>query len=287
MLPTMFRNAVLVLGVIAAGFIGARVAPFLITPRGAAGPSILQSESVVAAAGAILIGFLLMIVIAGIVARLVNAAVGLFIAGAGMFVLDGRLDTMKTLALGSGGLSPNMVLGLLAVEALLLAVLVLGGTLAVFRIGGPLPGVEPDERGHAPHPIVSAAALKSAAAGAIMLLAVALIAQSHLKGQAIAAAFIGAMLAGLFGRLLSPHVQPVLLFASPVLFGAVGYVVSLLRVSDPLDAAFVAGAMPNLSMVTPLDYVAGSLMGVAVGLGWARSFLHHEEHGAVSRPVTG
>ena len=27
----------------------------------------------------------------------------------------------------------------------------------------------------------------------------------------------------------------------------------------------------------PVDYVAGAFMGVAVGLSWAKSFLHHEE----------
>jgi hypothetical protein len=110
-----------------------------------------------------------------------------------------------------------------------------------------------------------------------MLPIVWLIAQSPMKGQMIGATFFGGMAAGLIGRLISPHVQPILLFASPVAFGALGHVLAMLLLNMPLDDAWVAGELPRLSRPMPLDYVAGSLMGVSVGVGWARSFLHHEE----------
>ena len=32
----------------------------------------------------------------------------------------------------------------------------------------------------------------------------------------------------------------------------------------------------------PVDYLTGSFLGVSVGLGWARSFMHHEEEGDVA-----
>ena len=41
--------------------------------------------------------------------------------------------------------------------------------------------------------------------------------------------------------------------------------------------AFVSGSIPHFSLPMPMDYAAGSVMGAAVGVGWARSFLHHEE----------
>jgi hypothetical protein len=37
----------------------------------------------------------------------------------------------------------------------------------------------------------------------------------------------------------------------------------------------------------PVDYATGSLMGVAVGLGWARSFLHHEDDRVPSSATSG
>ena len=50
-----------------------------------------------------------------------------------------------------------------------------------------------------------------------------------------------------------------------------------MTVSGPLADAVVNGTLPVLSLPMPIDYAAGSLMGVSMGLGWARGFLHHEE----------
>jgi hypothetical protein len=97
-----------------------------------------------------------------------------------------------------------------------------------------------------------------------------------MTGQTVGAVFLGATAAGVAGRLLRPHVQPILLFASPIAFGALGHVIAALRTAD-LEVAFVSGDLSPLAMPMPLHYAAGSLMGVAVGLGWARSFLHHED----------
>jgi hypothetical protein len=44
----------------------------------------------------------------------------------------------------------------------------------------------------------------------------------------------------------------------------------------PLDDAYIAGALGALARPMPLDYLAGALLGVSFGLGWAKSFLHHE-----------
>ena len=45
----------------------------------------------------------------------------------------------------------------------------------------------------------------------------------------------------------------------------------------PLRDAFASGTVPALLLPMPVDYAAGSLMGVAAGLGCAKSFLHHED----------
>ncbi|MCP3903772.1 MAG: hypothetical protein GY715_09070, partial [Planctomycetes bacterium] len=67
------------------------------------------------------------------------------------------------------------------------------------------------------------------------------------------------------------------LFAAPVLFGAIGHLVGSFLISGSFADVFVSGRIPKVNVIMPADYAAGSLMGVAVGLGWARSFLHHEE----------
>ena len=47
--------------------------------------------------------------------------------------------------------------------------------------------------------------------------------------------------------------------------------------NNSMTEAFVQHAIPVMSYPLPIDYAAGSLMGVAFGLGWAKSFLHHED----------
>ncbi len=91
---------------------------------------------------------------------------------------------------------------------------------------------------------------------------------------------------GLAGRLVAPRAQPVLLFAAPCLFGVIGHLIGLAMTSGALDVAFVNGSISRLSLPMPIDYAAGSLLGVSVGVGWARSFLHEEEP-VPSRPPTG
>ncbi len=92
------------------------------------------------------------------------------------------------------------------------------------------------------------------------------------------AVVVGGLLVGLVGRLVWPARRPWLLFAAPVLFGALGHLVAMLTVGGPLSEAFVAREIPPLGLPIPLDYAAGSLMGVAMGLGWARSFIYEEGH---------
>jgi len=75
--------------------------------------------------------------------------------------------------------------------------------------------------------------------------------------------FFGSMIAGLVGRLLSPHVQPLLLFVSPIVFGAIGHAIGMMLVKQPLDVAFVEQSLSAMSLPMPVDYAAGSLMGAS------------------------
>ncbi len=276
MASVLVRNIAMIGGMLLAGMACVRAAPALQSVRGEYGPTIFAAESPLIAAIAVGGGLMISTGIAVIVAKLVNAAVGLFVLGAGAFALTGRLSGLREAAFS--GL-PSTSLTAMAIEALLLALLTLGLVLIVFKCTGGFRDVEPQVDGTRPHWLWSDAAIKSAAAGLVVLPTVWIIAQSSMKGQAVAAAFLGAMIAGMIGRLVAPHVQPILGYVSSIVAGSIGYVIASVMSSSAMDQAYIAGTASAFAKVMPLDYVAGSLMGASFGLGWARSFLHHEETG--------
>ncbi len=280
MLKATIQNIVLVTTFALGATIGGMCAPMLMSSRGELGPGVFEAVSLGragVAAIAVLVASLLLGCIAG---RVCNTVVGAFVMGGGLFGFTWRLESVHEIAF-TGSLTA------VAIETVVWSGLVLAAVVVLFRVSGPLPDVHPAQPGVAPSPFFSADAFKSAAAGALVLPAVWLIAQSDDKGQVIGAVFCGGMAAGLVGRILAPHVQPVLIFATPVLFGAIGHVIGAAALSEPLREAMVADRAGALIMPMPVDYAAGSLLGVAMGLGWAKSFLHHEEeHGAV-KTATG
>lgn len=274
MAKALTRNIALFGGMIVVGLICTRALPTFQSIRGDHGPTILSSEHPTGAAIATIIVLAIATIIACIVGRVVNIAVGLFVLGAGAFALDDRLAGIRELAFAH---PQKATLYGMAGETVLLALIALGLVALVFRVTGGFRDIEPDVDGTSPHWLTSEAAMKSAGAAILVLPAVWVIAQTPMKGQAIAAAFIGSMLAGLIGRLLAPHVQPMLLYVSPMIFGAIGYVIAATTTRLPLDEAYINGTLSVFARVMPLDYLAGSLLGVSFGLGWAKSFLHHED----------
>lgn len=280
MAKALTRNIALFGGMIVAGLICARAMPTFQSLRGDHGPTILSAEHPAKAAIATLVVLAIATIIACIVGRVVNIAVGLFVLGAGVFALDGRLAGIRELAFAH---PQKATLYGLAGETIALALVTLGFVAVVFRVTRGFHDIEPQVDGTRPHWLTSESAFKSAAAAILVLPAVWLIAQTPLKGQAIAAVFIGATLSGLIGRLLAPHVQPLLLYVSPMIFGAVGYVIAAALTRLPLDEAYINSSLSAFARVMPMDYLAGSLLGVSFGLGWAKSFLHHEDVPATAK----
>lgn len=237
--------------------------------RGVPGPTLALAANPVVA-GLILLGTLLATVfIAIIVGKMINAVVGLFVLGVGFMVLTMMCGTIADVVfMGSGQLA-------LAVETAIWGVIVILLAATVFRFSGPLPDIPIEHSNDAirPSAVFSSGALKSALAGLVVLPVVWILVINDLKGQAIAATTIGCILAGMGGRLLSPQIQPVLLFAAPVFAGALGHAIALTMMDAPAQEMFVANTLPRIGRPMPLDYVAGALMGVAIGLGWSRNFV--------------
>lgn len=264
------KNFVIVFGAAIAGVIFTFAAASMRLHTGARGPSVLQAEVPLIAVLAVLACFALALVVACVAGRLSNAVIGMFVLGTGLFVLANRAGSAEQLVFGGGSVA------LLALESLLWAGLIFGATVAVFRFAGPLPDIEPQPSGRHPHWLLSKEAMVSAGSGVVVLPVVWVIAQSSMKGQVLAAAICGSLVAGLVARLLSPHVQPLLLFASVCVFASVGHVLGW-AMTENMDSAAIAGTLSAWIRPMPVDYAAGSMLGVAMGLGWAKSFLHHEE----------
>lgn len=255
--------------------------PFLTAPRGTIGPTVLQAQSTAQAIAALVLVFALSTGVACVVGRLVNALVGLFVLGCGLWALQHRCATIVDLAFANGSL------GLVAIETALWGLLVLAAAPAVFRFGGPLRDVPDDQMRGAPWHM--RLGLRSLIAGVLALPVVWLFARSPLPGQTLAAAVMGGIVAGLVGRLLEPRVQPRLLFAAPCIFGALAQFGCASLAEGRLAEMIVFRTLPAVCLPMPIDYAAGSLMGVAIGLGWARSFLHEPgpQHAAAHAGQSG
>jgi hypothetical protein len=271
MQQVILRYIVITLGLLVVGAICAQASGAMLSPRGALGPTALLAASPISAMLTVLVVFAIGAMIAAVVGRMTNAIVGLFVLGGGLFALTHRLTTVNEVAFSGGSITT------MAIETLLWAAVVLVGTIVVFRVARPLPDIEPHEDGTVPNPWTSVDAVKSAACGVIVLPLVWVLAQSTLKGQAVGSVFVAAMVAAMAARLWVPHVQPILIFASPLLFAGIGQVVSGMMMDVAYADALREDAIPALLRVSPLQFTTGTLLGVAIGIGWAKSFLHHED----------
>jgi hypothetical protein len=271
MLTATVRNTTIFIGLVICGAICAQAAPFMVSPRGAIGPTVLQAQTPVAAALAVVICLAVATAIAALIGRYTNAAIGTFVLGGGLYALAYQTATVEELAFSGGSL------GLVTIETALWGVLVAGAVLLIYRVSGPLPDVYPTPAGDRPSAFTSRDAGMTALCGVLVLPAVWLIAQSPMKGQMVAAVLCGALLASLAARLLAPHVQPIVVAFIPMAFGVVGHVIGMLQLDGTLADAIVADTVPGLSMPMPIDYACGVLIGGPIGLNWAKSLLHQDE----------
>ena len=271
MTDAIIRYTTLTFGVFASALVMVLATGSLVSSRGVAGPTVLSSLTPVQGGIALVVCLLIALGVAIVVGRILNAAVGAFVLGTGIAVLSMQCGThLDQMFDGSRSV-------LIAAETLVWAFLVLIMIAVLFRFTGPLP--EQPEKSAAdalrPAAVFSPAALRSCLAGVGMLLAIWVLGVNDLKGQMIAACLIGGIIAGVGGRMLAPAEQPILIFAAPVVFGAIGQAYAIGGGTDTI-AGWLRGTQSALGLPTPMDIAAGSLMGVAIGLSWARSGVQAE-----------
>lgn len=171
----------------------------------------------------------------------------------------------------------------LAIEGALLGVLALAlaaflGRLAATRqkdpAGAPLPFIARASRDASPYPLMAAILAASLVGGAVGIF---LVAQTALKGQAVAAAVIGGLCAGLAGQLAASQLKGAAGLALPLLamliLAALGPSLATFLNDPGLRSAAYTNALVPLARLAPLDFAAGALLGVPVGLTWAGAHL--------------
>lgn len=261
------RGAFLTLAIGASIWIGIAASSLGVDARGVATGTIALSTSTGSAAIVLLGLFAVATVIAAAVGRLVNAVVGLFVLGAVLTAFSMRTGAISSAVFDSASLSS------IGIEALLWTLPVAIGVVVVFRVAGPLPDVPPrHDEGPWWREYFDLEALRASLVGGLLPIVAWLLVRSVMKGQAIGGACVGGIAVGMAFRLVAPRIQPAIAFISPILLmgGYQWFVASRLRVGA--DALFAATLLPPELCVMPLDTVAGTLLGVAIGIGWARSF---------------
>ncbi len=212
-------------------------------------------------------------IIALIVGKLVNTAVGLFCAGCMLAVYAMRTGTV--LDASFDGASPIA----LALTALVYAAIAGVVSWSAFLVAGPLPDipVEPGESPERGYGAFQPSQLPAVLAAVAAVVVVYVVARTDSKGQAIGAMTLGALLAAMLARSIRSRTQPVLVFVAPALAVALAQLAFGFMAGGAFDGDVVRGTVAAPLRLMPMDVVAGSLCGVALGYGLTKSG-GHDEH---------
>lgn len=189
------------------------------------------------------------------------------------------------------------VLWNLAAEGFLVAMIMVAIAAVIILLSGSMAG--DDDPAHAPHLIAGnvprsspesarpAAPLErifgaSAIEGLMVVVAgvlagglvAFLVANSPLRGQAIAAAIAGSVAAAAAGKLISHRVPLPLLVIPCALLAVIGPLLgAILGGGDAAVQTIYRGAFFPLAHVLPLDWLAGAFLGIPLGVSWAASMV--------------
>jgi hypothetical protein len=263
---------VLCIVIIIVALVGVFASRFCVSPRGAVSPALLASTQPALAIAAVLVAMIVALLIALTLAKPINAVVSLFALGCAFAAYAMQTGTISDFVF----LGANMKLA--AVETILWGVFIMLAAMIAFRVGGALVDVPAHDRdGTFIGEIFHKRAIMSLLAGlaAIPVLIFTLVGAS--KGQAIGACAIAGVITAVIGRMIAPRAQPILLFAMPALvIGVAQLVLAFTGAAVSPDIAFVNGSLSPIRVPMPMDIAAGSLLGVAIGLGWSKGLVKPE-----------
>ncbi len=255
------------IGLLIIGFVAAFASDSFLSMRGAAGPTMMQSvapfKSLMALVSVSLIGA----IVGACVAKVSTTNSGMAVFGFGYFVLAMNLSGFEEFVYTQGN-------GwLLVCELLFVAMLILLGSLLIYAIGGPFESVADEKEGD------SASLLHVLAVGLGILPIVYIVAQVPDKGQVLGACVAGGIFVGFLTRKFLPAIQPVWMFALPVAYGALGYIVGI-QMTGFSESLLIQGHVSHLLFPTPIEYAGGTILGVSIGLNWLAFLSVPEEQNA-------
>ena len=206
-----------------------------------------------------------------VLAKPINAVVALFALGCAFAAYAMQSGTIRDFVF----LGANMKLA--AVETIMWSVFIAFAAMITFRVGGPLVDVPAHDRdGTFTGELFHKRALVSLLAGLAAIPVLIFIMVGASKGQAIGASAIAGVITAVVGRMIAPRAQPILLFAMPAFaIGAAQLALAFIAPMSP-DIAFVNATLSPIQVPMPMDIAAGSLIGVAIGLGWTKGLVKHE-----------
>ena len=263
------RSAIILIATGFVGLVGAWQAETLVSARGAIGPTILQSIHPVSSLIAVVVTIGVGSIVGAGVSRISSTTTGMFVFGFSLLAMAMKLEGVTEFVFSGGNFH------ILIFESALLCVLVLLGTLVVFGIGGPTQCMPCDntERGLAKFG-------KTLLISMAMLPVIWFIATTPAKGQVLGASALGGLLVGFLFRHFLHSSQPILLFALPIAIGGLGYLIGI-TVGQSDIAALNQQSISRLLLPMPLEYAAGTIIGIAIVPGWTSSVA--ENTGAVTR----
>lgn len=272
-MAALIRTTIVILALAIAGVIGAWAAGGVFANRGGLGPSILQSQSPVIALVGVIVAVGLVAVLGGFIARGTSYLTGMFLLGFTLFAMSLQLHGATEFVLTEGNLY------MLIAEAVVMALIVLVGAFVVFTLGGPLRDVPKADTTQS-----STESITILIIALVMIPVVWMIATTPEKAQVIGATTVGGMAIGFLLRQFLPTMQPILIYALPTAVGGVGYLIA--SVMGPTDGvALVQQSISPLLFPMPIDYAAGSIMGLSIGLSWAASLAQTKEADQVEAPA--
>ena len=265
------RTLITGLCIITCALLGLLASRLAVGPRGVVAPALLDASTPALASALVLACLATGASLACAIARPINAAVALFCVGCGVAAFAMRGGTVAD-AVFQGGM-----FRWLGMETLAWGLFVASVAIMIFRVGGPLPDVpnpDPEQSFAAsllrPRALVAlAAALAAPAVLSFMMVGAS-------KGQAIGACTLAGVAVAFGARLLAAREQPILLFAAPCIVVGLAQLMLAGPAAGSLDARFASGSLNPILCVMPADVAAGSLCGVAIGLGWSRGLVKRD-----------
>ena len=271
-----FEWTLLTLGSVACGLACIWIGSLLGIPREAHfNGSLLLGGSAVPALVAAVIAIGVSMVIGSLVASFVEREAGLFCCCLGLAAFGVRCGSMRAVLQYASG---NGAFVSLAVEAILLAVIVIAGWFGIRKALDTVVLKRDTSANHAaPNELTDATvSQKLSTLGVQMLVMVAvelIFIQNDAKPQAMAGVFIAAYAGSIAAYMYTALAEGAWYWAGPMGVAVVGYVLAYMG-SAPLLAGEIHGWSAALARATPLDYAgmgtAGALLGYWSSRRWAQ-----------------